>query len=84
MGRDVKFYPYKKGGGGAKSFSHTEGGGEHNKFWCNFYAVAWSFSHIEGGRKVSTLKKGGAGAQKVLLCLEGGRNKFRTGDVSIL
>ena len=25
---------------GAKSFSHAEGGGGHNKFWGSFYAVA--------------------------------------------
>ena len=35
----MKFYPYKKGGGGGTSFSHAEGGG-HNKFWGSFYAVA--------------------------------------------
>ena len=40
MGRGhVKFYPYKKGGGAGKSFSHAEGGG-HKKFWSSFYAVA--------------------------------------------
>ena len=33
------FYPNEKGGGG------------HNKFWGSFYAVALSFSHIEGGRE---------------------------------
>ena len=27
-GGHVKFYPYKKGGGGGKSFSHTEGGAQ--------------------------------------------------------
>ena len=36
----VKFYPYKKGGGGGKSFSHAEGGGGHKNFWSSFYAVA--------------------------------------------
>ena len=35
----MKFYPYKKGGGGKNSFSHAEGGG-HKKFWGSFYAVA--------------------------------------------
>ena len=50
----MKFYPYEKGGGG-KSFSHAEGGGQ-KKFWGSFYAVALSFSHIIGGaRKVSSL-----------------------------
>ena len=38
-GGHVKFYPYEKGGGGGKSFSHAEGGG-HKKFWGSFYAVA--------------------------------------------
>ena len=31
-GEKVKFYPYKKkGGGGSKSFSHAEGGGGAQK-----------------------------------------------------
>ena len=54
--REVKFYPYKKRGGGGKSFSHAEA--EAQKFWGSFYAVAWRFSHIEGGGgawKVSTV-----------------------------
>ena len=33
----MRFYPYEKGGG-AKSFSHAEGG--HNKFWGSFHEVA--------------------------------------------
>ena len=35
----MKFYPYEKGGGGGKSFSHAEGGGTKS---CGvvFYAVA--------------------------------------------
>ena len=37
-GVHVKFYPYEKGGGGRKSFSHSEGG--HKKFWGSFNAVA--------------------------------------------
>ena len=28
----MKFYPYKKGGGGGKSFSHAEGGGGTKSF----------------------------------------------------
>ena len=28
-GGHVKFYPYKKGGGGRNSFSHAEGGAQH-------------------------------------------------------
>ena len=36
VGRQVKFYPYKKREGGGKSFSHPEGGGGHNKFWGRF------------------------------------------------
>ena len=35
----VKFYAYRKGGGG-KSFSHAEGAGGYNTFWGSFYAVA--------------------------------------------
>ena len=27
-GGDVKFYPYEKGGGGGKSFSHAKGGAQ--------------------------------------------------------
>ena len=27
-GGHVKFYPYEKGGGGGKSFSHSEGGAQ--------------------------------------------------------
>ena len=34
----MKFYPYEKGGGGGKSFSHAEGG--HKMFCGSFYAVA--------------------------------------------
>ena len=50
----VKFYPYEKGGGG--SFSHAKGAGGNKSFEVFFYAVALSFSHIEGGgRKVPTL-----------------------------
>ena len=37
-GGHVKFYPYEKGAGGAKSLSHAEGG--HKKFWGSFYTVA--------------------------------------------
>ena len=52
----MKFYPYEKGGGRKSFISHAEGGGGHKKFWGSFYAVAGSFSHIEGGApKVSTL-----------------------------
>ena len=36
----MKFYPCEKGGRGAKSFSHAEGGGGHKKFWGSFYVVA--------------------------------------------
>ena len=34
----MKFYPYEKGGGGGKSFSHAEEG--HKKCYGSFYAVA--------------------------------------------
>ena len=55
----------KGGGGGGKSFSHAEGGG-HKKFWASFYAVAWSFSHIEEWEcKKFPLFKGGGGAWKI-------------------
>ena len=36
----MKFYPYEKGEGGRKSFSHAEGGGGHKIFWGSFYVVA--------------------------------------------
>ena len=36
----MKFYPYEKGGGVGKRFSHAEVGGGHNKFWGSFYVVA--------------------------------------------
>ena len=36
----MKFYPYEKGGGGRKCFSHAEGGGGYKHFWGSFYAVA--------------------------------------------
>ena len=29
----MKFYPYKKGGGGGKSFSHAEGGAQQVLGW---------------------------------------------------
>ena len=50
----MKFYPYEKGGGG------------HKMFGVVFYAVAWSFSHIEGGGawKLYNLWKGGGGRKK--------------------
>ena len=47
-GGHVKFYPYKKGGGGAEKVLAMLKWG-HNKFYDSFYTVAWSFSHIEGG-----------------------------------
>ena len=51
--------------------------GRHKKFWGSFYAVAYSFSHIEvwgeGGRKkFPFFKRGGGRARTVLPCLEGG------------
>ena len=73
---NVNFYPYeKKGGGAEKVLAMLKGGGGHKTFWGSFYAVAWSFSHIEGGSiKFPLFKRGGAkrftlsrggGAQKV-------------------
>ena len=37
-GGHVKFYPYVKGGGSGKRFSHAEGG--HKNCWGSLYAVA--------------------------------------------
>ena len=34
----MKFYLYKKGGGGGKGLSHAEGGAQ--QVWGSFYAVA--------------------------------------------
>ena len=36
-GRHVKFYPYKKGGGDGKGFSHAEGGAQQvlGQFLCD-------------------------------------------------
>ena len=50
----MKFYPYKKGEA-EKVLAMLKGRGTQNVLgW--FYAVAWNFSHIEGGaQKVSTL-----------------------------
>ena len=42
----MKFYPYDKVGGGRNFFSHAEMG---TQVLGSFYAVAWSFGHIEGG-----------------------------------
>ena len=63
------FTPTKRGGGADKVLAKLKGG--HNKFWGSFYAVAWDFSHIVGGRKKFPLFKRG-GARKVLTCLEVG------------
>ena len=52
----MKFYPYKKVLVILK--------GAHKKFWGSFYAVAWSFSHIEGGggtKSFHSIKGGGGG-----------------------
>ena len=35
-GGQVKFYPYKKGGGGETRFSHPEGGTHCKRFWVSF------------------------------------------------
>ena len=37
VGRQVKFYPYKRGGGGVELvLSMLKGGGGHTKFWGNY------------------------------------------------
>ena len=37
----MRFYPYKMGGGGGKSFGHAEaGGGGQKQFWGSFYVIA--------------------------------------------
>ena len=60
----MKFYPYEKGGGGGKGFSHGEGGEGHEKFLGSFYAVACFkvLAILKWGcaQKVFTLKRGGA------------------------
>ena len=55
-GGNVEFYPYEKGEGGRKSFSHVEGGGGRT----GFGIVFTQFSHFEwvvggGGVKGFTL-----------------------------
>ena len=40
--------PLRKKGGAAESVLAMPKGG-HNKFWGNFYTVAGSFSHTDGG-----------------------------------
>ena len=69
----MKLYPYAKGC--RKSFSHAEGGGGgHKQFWGSFYAIAQSFSHIEGrAQKDPTLKGGGLKS----FTLSGGRGGGR-------
>ena len=69
----MKFYPCEKGVG--KCFSHTEGAQNVLEFF--FFAI------LKVGAKVSTLLRGG-GALKILPCLEGRLEKFRTNGFSIL
>ena len=66
----MKFYPDEKREGGI-SLSHAEGG--HKTFWGSFYAIACSFSHIEGGGGAQQISTGGT--HKVLPHLEGGGAK---------
>ena len=49
-----------------------KGGGGHNKFCGSFSALAWSFSHIEGGGAKLVLRGGG-----------GGRKRFRNRDFPV-
>ena len=77
--------PKKKGA--EKVLAMLKGGGGHNMFWGSFYAVDWSFSHMEGWcTKFPCFIK--RGARTVFLCLEGGggagRNRFQTSDFPIL
>ena len=57
----MKFYPYKKEGGGER-LSHAEGG--HKRLWGSFYSI------MKGGCKRFLLFKRGGG--QVLPCLEWG------------
>ena len=60
---ELKFYPYKTGGGGAaqKVLAMLKGGGD-KMFQGSFNSGACSFSHTEGGgvQKVSTIRGRGA------------------------
>ena len=61
-GGGVNFTPTKKRGGEEKVLAKLKGG--EKTFWGGFYAVALSFSHIEGGgggrKKFSLFKRGDA------------------------
>ena len=60
-GGQVKFYPYKKGDGGGKRFSHAGRGVQ--EVLGSFEVRALSFSHAEvgggGGKKFPPFKKRG-------------------------
>ena len=62
-------------------------GGGAKTFWGSFYAVAWSFSHIEGGggrNKSPLFKKGGTKSSPPSWALMGGGyKKFQARDFPI-
>ena len=64
----MKFYPYERGGGGRKSFSHAEGGGGTQSFEVVLTRELEVLAILIGG--------GGGGARKVSTFLQGGRKKF--------
>ena len=82
-GGQVKFYPYKKGGG-RKSCSHAERGGTQTFEVVLTQELEVLAILMGGGRlKFPPFKRGGA--QKVLPCLKGGGAKsFGPPEFSIL
>ena len=62
-GRACAALPLRKGGVAEKVLSILKG--EHIKFWGGLYAIALTFSHIEGmgAQKVSTVLNRGGGPQ---------------------
>ena len=52
----MKFYPFEKGGGGGKGFSHAEVGLGHKNVWDSFYTLVLAILKAGGrAQKVSTL-----------------------------
>ena len=66
----MKFYPYEKGGVAQKVLVMLKWG--HKKFWCSFYTVARSSSHIEGAHQKFPLFKRGAAESFTMSSLGGG------------
>ena len=69
-GRQVKFYPYKKGGPG-ESFSHVEGGGGgvQNSFNTVLMRGTYVLPMLRKGAKSFYPYEGGTRFPKVLPCL---------------